>query len=61
MEISLNCVLIIALLFIVIFGIILSLKLDFELIKNIELTAKQKNHSRIILLILILLLIILYP
>ena len=60
-ETSVNCVLIIALLFIVIFGILLSLTLNFELIKNIELTTKQKNCSRIILLVLVLLLIFLYP
>ncbi len=59
-NITANSFLILSMTFILLFGILLSLILNFEWIKNIELNQKQKNNSRIILFFLIGIIGVLY-
>lgn len=61
-NISTNYVLLLGMVLIILLGIFFAVTLNFELIKNINLTKKQKNMSRIVLLFLvIIILLLLYP
>ncbi len=53
LSISTNFILLLGTIFIILFGIYLSISLDFDSIKAIKLTRKQKNISRFILIFLI--------
>jgi hypothetical protein len=59
-SISMNKILLITFAYFLIFGAVFATILNFDWIKNIELSTKQKIKSRIILLLIIIALILLF-